>query len=149
MTAAATPPLDDLYRDVVLDHYRNPRHRGALAVSSGHFEGMNPVCGDEVTLDLLVDGGAVREIAIGGRGCSISQASTSMLADWVRGKDLGDVREAIGAVRTMLTTGEAPAEELGDIEALAGVAQFPVRVKCALLSWNVLERGLEEINPAA
>jgi nitrogen fixation NifU-like protein len=143
------PPLDDLYRDVVLDHYRNPRHRGTLEHPTGHFEGMNPVCGDEVALDLLVDGDAVRAIGIGGRGCSISQASASMLADWVTGKDIDSVKQAIANVRTMLMTGATPASDLGDIEALAGVAQFPVRVKCALLSWNVLEQGLDEIHPAA
>jgi nitrogen fixation NifU-like protein len=149
MSTQATPPLDELYREVVLDHYRNPRHRGALAAPTGHFEGMNPVCGDEVTLDLRIENGRIEGIGTGGRGCSISQASASMLADWVEGRELSEVREAIGAVRHMLQTGEPPRTDMGDIEALAGVAQFPVRVKCALLSWNVLEQGLDEITRAA
>jgi nitrogen fixation NifU-like protein len=149
VTAQGTPPLDELYREVVLDHFRNPRHRGPLAAPSGHYEGMNPICGDEIVLDLVVEGGQVRDVGVGGRGCSISQASASMLADWVVGKDVGAVREAIGAVRTMLQTGDEPAADLGDVEALAGVAKFPVRVKCALLSWNVLEQGLNELAPAA
>lgn len=149
MTAQGTPPLDELYREVVLDHFRNPRHRGALAAPSGHYEGMNPVCGDEVTLDLLVEDGKVRDVGFGGRGCSISQASASMLADWIVGKDVEAVRNAIAAVRTMLQTGDEPAADFGDVEALAGVAKFPVRVKCALLSWNVLEQGLNELAPAA
>jgi nitrogen fixation NifU-like protein len=144
VTSNATPPLDELYREVVLDHYRNPRHRGALDRRSGRYEGMNPVCGDEITLDLRFEDGKVAAVGFGGRGCSISQASASMLAEWVVGKDPPALRDGIARVRSMLTTGEVPPDDMGDVEALAGVAHFPVRVKCALLSWNVLEQGANE-----
>jgi nitrogen fixation NifU-like protein len=149
MTQGAPLPLDELYRDVILDHYRNPRRRGSLAEKSGHFEGFNPVCGDEITLDLKLDGRAVDDVAVSGVGCSISQASGSMLAECIVGKDVADVRGVIAAVRAMMMEGEDPAADLGDLEALAGVAKFPVRVKCALLSWNVLEQGLDQLVPAA
>jgi nitrogen fixation NifU-like protein len=145
---SATPPLDELYRELILEHYRSPRRRGHLEQPSGRFEGMNPVCGDEVSLELRVDGGRLSEVAFSGLGCSISQASASMLAESVSNRDALEVRELIAAVRAMLQGGEADAS-LGDLEALSGVAKFPVRVKCALLSWNVLEQGLDELIPAA
>ena len=143
------PPLDELYRDVILDHYRNPRHRGSLADPSGHFEGLNPVCGDEVTMDLRIEAGRIGGIGVGGVGCSISQASASMLADRLQGRTVDEARSVIAKVRAMMLNGEEPSADLGDLEALAGVAKFPVRVKCALLSWNVLEQGLDQLNPAA
>jgi len=141
--------LEELYREVILDHFRDPRHRGEIEHPTGSFEGSNPVCGDEVTIDLVVKDGRIEDIAFRGEGCSISQASASMLADRVVGMDVNATRELAGVVRTMLQTGEEPAADVGDLDALIGVAKFPVRVKCALLSWNVLEQGLNELGPAA
>lgn len=147
MTSGAS--LEELYREVILDHFRDPRNKGALTAPSGTFTGANPICGDEVTIDLQVADGRVVDIAFRGEGCSISQASASMLADQVVGKGVAELRDLAGVVRTMLQTGEEPAEDVGDLDALRGVAKFPVRVKCALLSWNVLEQGLNELEPAA
>ncbi len=141
-------PLEELYREVILDHFRDPRNKGALANPTGTFVGANPICGDEVTIDLLVEDGRIADIAFRGEGCSISQASASMLADQVIGMSVRDSRSLAGVVRTMLQTGEEPASDVGDLDALRGVAKFPVRVKCALLSWNVLEQGLNDAEPA-
>ena len=141
--------LDELYREVILDHFRDPRNKGALSDPTGTFAGSNPICGDEVTIDLRVTDGRIADIAFRGEGCSISQASASMLADQVVGMSVGDSRTLAGVVRAMLQTGEEPSSDVGDLDALRGVAKFPVRVKCALLSWNVLEQGLNTIEPAA
>ena len=138
------PLFDDLYRELILDHYRRPRHRGALANPTVHVEGMNPVCGDEVRIDMAIVGETVREIAFDGQGCSISQASASMLATQVYGKSIEATRTLSSAFKAMLVDGALPTALLGDLEALEGVAKFPVRVKCALLPWNVLEQGLNE-----
>lgn len=143
---ASEVPLDDLYREVILDHYRKPRNRGALDAPDVTVEGMNPLCGDEVCLQLrLAPDGAIDEIAFEGRGCSISQASTSILTEDVKGASIADARQLIAGVRAMLTAGgEPPHDRTGDIEAFQGVAQFPARVKCAMLSWNALEQALDE-----
>ena len=144
MTKAPEPQFDDLYREVIIDHYRKPRHRGTLPGAPIHVEGMNPVCGDEIRLDLAMDDGHIGAIAFSGQGCSISQASASMLTERVQGKAVAEVNEVIRHFRDMLTAGAPPADDLGDLEALQGVANYPVRVKCALLSWNVLQEGLNQ-----
>lgn len=141
MTTADTM-FDDLYRDLILDHYRKPRRRGALDGDAIRVEGMNPVCGDEVRIDLRIAHDSIDDIAFGGQGCSISMASASMLTTQVYGQPVGQARSIAGAFRAMLLDGASPGAELGDLEALEGVAKFPVRVKCALLPWNVLEQGL-------
>jgi nitrogen fixation NifU-like protein len=134
--------FEDLYRDLILDHYRRPRRRGVLDEPTVRAEGMNPVCGDEVRIDLLIANGRIDDIAFGGQGCSISMASASMLTTQVHGQPVAEARHIADAFRAMLLDGAKPGEELGDLEALEGVAKFPVRVKCALLPWNVLEQGL-------
>ena len=144
--------LDELYREVILDHYRNPRHRGRLEEATAHAEGQNPLCGDEVYVDLIVEDGEITAIGVTGQGCSISQASASMMADAVSGKSLEEIREISGRFRTMmdLEEGEAgidasrPGEALGDLEALQGVRRFPVRIKCAALPWTTLAEALGE-----
>ena len=139
------PEFDELYRELILDHYRNPRHREPLAQADVVAEGYNPLCGDEVELRLAFDDGRVRDLSLHGRGCSISQASGSMLADAVIGKPVDEVRRLIELFTAMLTEPEqAVPEELGDLEALQGVAKFPVRVKCATLAWHTLEDGLKQ-----
>ena len=155
------PGLEDLYREIILDHYRAPRNRGELPVPPAHkAEGFNPLCGDEVVLYLVVDGDTVTDLKIAGQGCSISQASTSMMSAAVKGKTVAEARALTRAFKAMMSIhehvlggdgteaegdGAADAEvKLGDLEALRGVVKFPVRIKCATLSWNTLEQGLDE-----
>jgi nitrogen fixation NifU-like protein len=139
------PQLDDLYRDLILDHYRHPRNRGNLANPSAKADGYNPLCGDEVELELeLDDKGVIEDVAFKGRGCSISQASASMMTDLIKGQNREGAQHLVEAFKRMMTDPEdEPPAELGDLEAFQGVAKFPVRVKCATLAWNVLEQGLK------
>ena len=154
--------LEDLYREIILDHYRSPRNRGELPVPPAQkVEGFNPLCGDEVVLYLDVDPetDTVRDIKIEGQGCSISQASTSMMSAAVKGKPLSEVRRLITAFKALMSihgsklegdgeSGELAADlegiRLGDLEALQGVVKFPVRIKCATLAWNTLQQALDE-----
>ena len=139
------PEFDELYREIILDHYRSPRHTEPLEDPEVVAEGYNPLCGDEVEVRLRFENGAVSDLSFGGRGCSISQASGSMLTDVVIGKPVDEVRRLIGLFTEMVTDPEVePAAELGDLEALQGVAKFPVRVKCATLAWHTLEDGLKQ-----
>ncbi len=144
-TGRATPQLDDLYRDILLDHYRKPRHKGHLDDANRKADGANPLCGDQVTVEARVSAdGRIEDVAFTGTGCSISQASTSMMAAFVYGRTADEALAAVGTFQTMMLTGEAPPDEVGDIEALAGVAKFPVRVKCASLGWKTLEQALKQ-----
>lgn len=136
--------LDDLYRDLILDHYRAPRNHAVLPHPSCTREGENPLCGDQVTLQVELADGRLRDIAFQGLGCSISQASTSMMTECIKGKALADVRDVMQQFKTMMLEGAEPTPALGDLEALQGVRKFPVRVKCATLGWNVLEQLLED-----
>jgi nitrogen fixation NifU-like protein len=143
-------PLQELYREVILDHYRNPRRRGKLDGPHVHAEGENPSCGDEFSLDLTVSNGVVVDIATQGQGCSISQASGSMMAEAVIGKSVQEVRELASRFKRMMSIeeGESPLDDqhpgavLGDLEALQGVRKFPVRIKCADLPWTTLDDAL-------
>jgi nitrogen fixation NifU-like protein len=154
------PELDDLYRELILDHYRAPRNKGRLADATARAEGYNPLCGDEIEIDLVLrpfdraqDGQAqdgtgdavIEEIAFRGRGCSISQASCSMMTDAVKGRSVAEAKHLVEAFRKLITEPAAGVDpDLGDLEAFQGVAKFPVRVKCATLAWRVLEDGLNE-----
>ena len=139
------PQLDDLYRELILDHYRNPRNRRALDDPKVVGEGYNPLCGDEIVVHVRLEGDVVSDIGFTGRGCSISQASGSMMTEALKGKSLEDVRSLIAAFTRMMTdTDYTPPAELGDLEALQGVAKYPVRVKCATLAWHALEEGLNQ-----
>ncbi len=144
--------LKELYRQVILDHYRNPRRRGKLSGPHVHAEGLNPSCGDEFFLDLRVEDGTITDAAIEGQGCSISQASGSMMMDAIVGKTIDEVRAVSGQFKLMMgiDEGEDPLDHdrpgvvLGDLEALQGVRKFPVRIKCADLPWTTLTEALEE-----
>ena len=156
------PGLEDLYREIILDHYRNPRNRGELpAPPAKRVEGFNPLCGDEVVVYLLVGAdGRVGDIKIAGQGCSISQSSASMMSSAVKGKTVEEARLLTRAFKALMTIHESrldggdgsgtdtpspdPAVKLGDLEALQGVVKFPVRIKCATLSWNTLAQALDE-----
>ena len=137
------PVLDDLYRELLLDHYRHPHNKGTLEQATAKAEGFNPLCGDEIAVDLVVDAGVVTEVTFHGRGCSISQASGSMMTDAVKGHTPEEALALVEAFKRIMTHPEEEIpEELGDLEAFQGVAKFPVRVKCATLAWRVLEDGI-------
>ncbi|MDA1062591.1 MAG: SUF system NifU family Fe-S cluster assembly protein [Chloroflexi bacterium] len=142
MTSAG---LDDLYRDILLDHYRSPRNRGHIEGANARAEGANPLCGDQIVLELLVDDeGRIVDVAFEGSGCSISQASSSMMTGYVKGRPAAEALAGVEAFQRMMIDGEQLDEEFGDIEALAGVRKFPVRVKCASLAWKTLDQALSE-----
>lgn len=138
------PQFDDLYREIILDHSRRPRNHGKLANATQHAEGLNPVCGDEIVLDLEIHGETIEDVAFSGMGCSISQSTASLLTERIKGGTLDEAERVTAEMKAMLVDGAPPARELGDLEALQGVAKFPVRVKCALLSCKVLEEGIGE-----
>jgi nitrogen fixation NifU-like protein len=142
MALAAEPQFDDLYRDILLDHFRRPRNRGKLASPTEHREGMNPVCGDEISIDLQLADHTIEDIAFEGVGCSISQSSVSMMTERLKGQSLEEARDVAMKFEAMLVDGTKPDASLGDLEALQGVAKFPVRVKCALLGWKVLAAAI-------
>jgi nitrogen fixation NifU-like protein len=137
------PVLDDLYRELIMDHYRQPRNKGALDHPTAKAEGYNPLCGDEVEVELELDAnGIIQNVACRGRGCSISQASGSMMTAAVKGHTKEEAREIAESFKRMMTEpDEEPDVDLGDLEAFQGVAKFPVRVKCATLAWHVLEEA--------
>ena len=159
------PGLEDLYREIILDHYRAPRNRGELpAPPATRVEGFNPLCGDEVVLFLEVGAdGTVTDVKTAGQGCSISQASTSMMSAAIKGKSVDEARRLIRAFKALMSIHESKLEgtdatdateealegvRLGDLEALQGVVKFPVRIKCATLAWNTLQQGLDEATTA-
>jgi nitrogen fixation NifU-like protein len=145
MTAFPEPQLDDLYRELILDHYRHPRHKGELEEATAKAEGFNPLCGDEISVDVSVHDGVIKGVAFRGRGCSISQASASMMTESVTGRTKAEAIELLNSFKRMMMEPEKDLDpELGDLEAFQGVAKFPVRVKCATLAWHVLEEGLEQ-----
>ena len=137
--------LDSLYRDIILDHYRAPRGKKPLDKTDVQSKGFNPSCGDEITLELKLDNGTVEDIHVDCRGCAISVASGSMLAEILKGRSLDEVKRIAQVVRQMLKgeIEEIPSD-FGDIDALKGVRNFPVRIKCALLAWVTLMEGLNK-----
>ncbi len=139
------PELDELYRELILDHYKSPRHRAKLESADVTAEGYNPVCGDEIEMELSFNGDQLSAIGVRGRGCSISQASASMMSDIVEGKSVSEIRHLSDEFKQMMTEPDGtPPEDLGDLEALQGVAKFAVRVKCATLGWHTLADGIEQ-----
>ncbi len=159
------PDLEELYREIILDHYRSPRNRGELESPPAHrVEGFNPLCGDEVVVTLAVDDGRLTDIKIAGSGCSISQSSASLMSAAVKGQSVDEVQRLIHTFKSMMSIHEATLEhdgaggngepetvdptKLGELAALQGVVKFPVRIKCATLSWNALAQGLAELETA-
>ena len=144
MTHRTEPHFDDMYRDIILDHYRRPRGRAPIAAADIENEGFNPVCGDEVKVSLKLEGDRVKEVAVTGRGCAISTASGSMLAELLPGKSLSEVEALADGMKQMMHNGGVPRGiEIGDLDALEGVKKFPVRIKCALLSWVTLADAIK------
>ncbi|MCL4448515.1 MAG: SUF system NifU family Fe-S cluster assembly protein [Actinobacteria bacterium] len=176
-----TPDLEDLYREIILDHYRNPRNTGELKSPPAiRTVGFNPLCGDEITLYLDIEGDILKDVKIDIRGCSISQSSASMMSEAIKGKHIAEIQQFIQSFKSMMSVHKAqlagdetstqgkladndPGEvddnldddgiveqtledsKLGELTALRGVVQFPVRIKCATLAWNTLIQGLEEV----
>jgi len=136
--------LDELYRDILMDHYKFPRGHKHIDQPDIINEGKNPVCGDEIKVAVSLDHDTVRDISVDCMGCAISVASGSMLVELVRGKSLDEVKRIGRAVKALLKGEEINEDiDLGDLEALRGVRKFPVRIKCALLSWTTLIDALE------
>lgn len=163
------PGLEDLYREIILDHYRNPRNRGELPTPPAHAEtGFNPLCGDEITLYVQIEDGKLADVKLTGQGCSISQSSASMMSTAVKGRSVDEARAVIRRFKAMMSIHESrldgadgdgtdvgPADgsddevKLGDLEALQGVVKFPVRIKCATLAWNTLTQALDSVGAEA
>ena len=145
------PGLEDLYREIILDHYRTPRNRGTLETPPAVVaEGHNPLCGDEIQVYLLVEDGVVADVKVGGQGCSISQSSASLMTQAVKGKPVTEARRVVRAFKGMMSLPDDRDEpvdtsevNLGDLVALQGVAKFPVRIKCATLAWNTFTNCLD------
>ena len=137
-------PLDDMYRDIIMDHYRSPRGKQPVKSADIKSDGSNPACGDELEMQVEMAGGTLKHIHVDCKGCAISVASGSMLAEIVEGRPLEEARRIAELVRRMLKGEDVELpDDLGDLDALKGVRQFPVRIKCALLSWVTLINGLE------
>ena len=159
--------LEDLYREIILDHYRNPRNRGELPTPPAHAEtGFNPLCGDEITLYVQIEDGRLADVRLTGQGCSISQSSASMMSTAVKGRSMDEARAVIRRFKSMMSIHESRLDgaadgdgpdgsggsatsdddvKLGDLEALQGVVKFPVRIKCATLAWNTLSQALDSV----
>lgn len=140
--------LREIYQDVILDHYRKPRNFSQLDGASHHAKGHNPLCGDRVDIYLRIDDGIVQEVTFQGAGCAISTASASLMTEAVKGKEIEEVQSLFGTFHRMVTEppDEDEAPDLGKLEALSGVRDLPVRIKCATLSWHTLQAALAQKN---
>jgi nitrogen fixation NifU-like protein len=136
--------LSDLYQEVILDHNRRPRNFRVIEAPSHHAEGYNPLCGDRLDLFVAVEGDRIADVAFQGSGCAISKASASLMTDALKGRTVQEARELFERFHRMVTTPpDAPVEDLGKLSVLAGVREFPVRVKCASLAWHTLKAALD------
>jgi nitrogen fixation NifU-like protein len=135
--------LDSLYQELILEHYKRPRNRQVLEHATMQQEGLNPSCGDELELYLVIEDDVIADIAFTGEGCAISQAATSMMTEAVKGRTVSEAKTRAQEFRAMIH-GEPPADTLGDLKVLAGIAKLPARVKCATLAWVTLEQALDQ-----
>jgi nitrogen fixation NifU-like protein len=138
---------DDLYRETILDHYHHPRNRGKIEEPGVTVEGVNPLCGDELTLYMNVEGDKIADLKIEAKGCSISMASGSMMTEAVQGQPLDKVQHVVALFKEMMLDKQKDTElpeDLEELEALKGVKKYPVRIKCALLPWNTLLQGIQQ-----
>ncbi|TZE82154.1 Fe-S cluster assembly sulfur transfer protein SufU [Calorimonas adulescens] len=136
--------LNQLYSEIILEHYQNSPNKKKMEDADIEEKGHNPLCGDVITIYLKMDGDVIKDASFTGQGCAISQASTSMLIDLIKGKKLEEAKKLIQEFTDMLYKKDVNLDDLGDAQALAGVADFPARVKCALLPWKTLEEVVEE-----
>ena len=142
--------LDDIYKEVILDHYKNPRNKRELPGAALTYSKNNPLCGDEITVFADAEDGKLREVSFVGQGCSISQSSASMMTETVAGKTVGEVEVLTANVRGMLSGDVEPDEDaFGELVALKGVVKYPIRVKCAVLAWDVLQEALSQGSSSA
>ncbi|MCX7825331.1 MAG: SUF system NifU family Fe-S cluster assembly protein [Verrucomicrobiae bacterium] len=138
-------PLEELYQAIILDHYRKPRNRGTLPDPTVRMDGNNPLCGDQIHLELQIGpDGKITDIKSSGHGCSISQASTSIMTELLKGRSLEDAQRLFDIMRSMMQGGVVDEEEVGELIALKGVSKFPVRIKCAMLCWMTFAQALAE-----
>lgn len=140
---------DDLYRETILDHYHHPRNQGTLEKPTIKVEGVNPLCGDEITLYLIVKNGSILDLKLEARGCSINMASGSMMTEAVKGKSIVAARQVTETIKEMMTGKSDDSllpEELEELESLRGVKKYPVRIKCALLPWNTLLEAFKNVD---
>ena len=137
--------LDNLYREVILDHYKNTKNRGELQSPDLEFDGHNPLCGDTVTLHLQFDGEKITDVKFQGEGCSISQASISMMTQQIKGLSTEEIIKLAENFRSMMKGEEVIEMDMGELEVLQGVKQFPARIKCALLGWDTLKQAIGQI----
>jgi nitrogen fixation protein NifU and related proteins len=136
--------LDDIYKEVILDHYKNPRNKRDLPGAELSCTKNNPLCGDEITVLVREDGDTIAEVTFQGAGCSISQSSASMMTEAVTGKKVDEAKALAGDFRGMMAGEVEPDEDgFGDLVALKGVVKYPIRIKCAVLAWDVLQEALE------
>ena len=138
--------LDELYQSLILDHNRNPRNYGALEGADRHAEGFNPLCGDQVKVDLKFEDDRITDIKFSGNGCAISKASASLMTTSVKGKTLAEAETLFASFHGLVTGTAVPADpkkSLGKLAIFAGVAEFPVRVKCATLAWHALHDAMK------
>jgi nitrogen fixation NifU-like protein len=136
--------LNDLYQEVILDHNKRPRNFRTIEGASHHADGYNPLCGDKLSLTVQVDGDAITDVAFTGSGCAISKASASIMTDSLKGKSVAEARALFERFHRMVTTPpDQPVEDMGKLSVLAGVREFPVRVKCASLAWHTLKAALD------
>jgi len=136
------PYFDDLYRDLILDHYRLPRNNRVLDTPDADLTQFNPVCGDEVRLTARIRNGSIEEIAFVGQGCSISQSSASMMTEAIRGRSLEDASTLAHNFRAMILGEDVDEATMGDLMSLQGTSRYPTRVKCAVLAWDTLQKAL-------
>jgi nitrogen fixation NifU-like protein len=136
LAGGAMGGVDDLYREVILDHFKTPRNKGKIKNASVKADGMNPLCGDQINISLVLDGDKIKDIKFDGHGCAISQSSASMMTAALKGKNLNAADAVTKQFKDLLTAAGKDVDQLGDLEALEGVKKYPVRIKCALLSWN-------------
>ena len=142
--------LDDIYKEVILDHYKNPRNKRELPGAELQCHANNPLCGDEITVFAHVEDDSVAEVTFQGAGCSISQSSASMMTEAVTGSSVGDAKALTGKFRGMMAGDVEPDEDsFGDLVALKGVVQYPIRIKCAVLAWDVLQEALDGAGSAS
>jgi len=142
--------LDDIYKEVILDHYKNPRNKRELPGAELSCTQNNPLCGDEITVFAHVEDGKVLEVTFQGAGCSISQSSASMMTEAVAGRTMDDARDLAARFRGMMAGEVEPDEDaFGDLVALKGVVKYPIRIKCAVLSWDVLQEALDGAGEAS
>lgn len=136
--------LDDLYRRVIMDHYKNPRNCGTFDNDAVTVNLNNPTCGDRISLQLLLKDGIVQEAKYTGEGCSISMSSASMMTEAVKGKTMDQALDMANRFSSLMKGEEVDFDDYEDLEALSGVNKFPARIKCATLAWNALRKGIDE-----